>query len=260
MGTRWQLLSQRLLVTILLIHLCLAIAHVLAQAQFEGEGRVVTIDDGNGTVTLDHGLIPGLMPAMRMAFPVQQPDLLRGIKVGHAVRFSLQPRGPEWIIASIEPAGERPSPSLVRFPAPDFSLFTLSGETVRLSDLRGKVVLLNFWATWCVPCRTEMPAIEELYQRFKEPGLEVVAVNLDMLSTAGVEAFLKEVAVTFRIVLDPTWSTARSHGVRGVPMTYLIDRTGNIVVREMGARDWMDHASQTAVEGLLQESGAAERR
>jgi thiol-disulfide isomerase/thioredoxin len=144
------------------------------------------------------------MPAMRMAFPVQQVELLKGLQVGDVVRFSLQPRGPEWVIATIEPAEDRAPPRPVIFPAPDFTLPTLSGETVRLSDLRGKVVLVNFWATWCVPCRTEMPTLEELYQYYKERGLEVVAVNLDALSTAGVEAFVKEVAVTFRIVLDPS--------------------------------------------------------
>ena len=97
-----------------------------------------------------------------------------------------------------------------------------------------------------------MPIIEALYQRYKDRGLEVVAVNLDMLSTAGVEAFVKEVEVTFRIVLDPSWATARAYRVVGVPTTYLIDRAGNVVVREVGERDWMDGVSQMAVEGLLQ--------
>jgi len=128
---------------------------------------------------------------------------------------------------------------------------------MRLADLRGKVVLLNFWATWCVPCRTEMPALEALYQRHKDAGLVVLAINMDRLSSAGLEAFVKEVAVTFPIVLDPAWSTAKLYQVRGLPTTYLIDRAGNVVVREVGERDWLDGVSHMAVQGLLQESGSA---
>jgi thiol-disulfide isomerase/thioredoxin len=139
------------------------------------------------------------------------------------------------------------------FPAPDFALPTLAGESLRLADLRGKVVLVNFWATWCVPCRTEMPTIEELYRRYRDRGLEVVAINLDILSPPGVQAFVKEVKVTFAIVLDPSWATARAYRVIGLPTTYLIDRGGNVVVREVGERNWADGISQMAVEGLLHE-------
>jgi thiol-disulfide isomerase/thioredoxin len=223
-----------------------------AQPRFEGEGKVVAVDRAQGMVTLNHGPIQGLMPAMQMAFPVQQIELLQGLHVGETVRFSLQARGAEWVVATIEPAGDRPLPRPMAVPAPDFTLPTLSGEAIRLADLRGKVVLLNFWATWCAPCRAEMPAIDALYQRYKARGLEVLAVNLDMLSGAGVEAFLKEVAVTFRILMDPAWSTARAYRVDGLPTTYLIDRAGNVVVREAGERDWQDRVSQVAVEGLLQ--------
>jgi thiol-disulfide isomerase/thioredoxin len=251
---------RRRLSTALLVHLCLAVASVHAQPRFEGEGLVVTVDEAKGMITLDHGAISGLMPAMRMTFPVQSVELLKGLQVSDVIRFSLQARGPEWVIATIEPAGERPTPRPVMFQAPDFTLPTLSGASIRLADLRGKVVLLNFWATWCVPCRTEMPIIEALYQRYKDQGLEVVAVNLDMLSTAGVEAFVKEVGVTFRVVLNPSWATARAYSVVGVPTTYLINRAGNVVVREVGERDWMDEVSQMAVEGLLQEPSTADQQ
>jgi thiol-disulfide isomerase/thioredoxin len=164
------------------------------------------------------------------------------------------------VIAAIEPQRPPSSPSPALFPAPDFARPTLSGAAIRLSDLRGKAVLLNFWATWCVPCRTEMPTIEALYQAYRDRGLAVVGINLDMLSTAGLEGFVKEVTVTFPIVLDPSWSTARAYRVFGLPTTYLIDRWGNVVVREMGARDWTDGASQMAVKGLLHAPGTAERQ
>src|SRR5262249_58494104 len=100
--------------------------------------------------------------------------------------------------APLTSVGEHP-------PAPDFTLSTLSGASLSGADLRGKVVLLNFWATWCVPCRKEMPSIEALYQRYKDRGLEVVAISLDKGSTTVVEAFVKEVGVTYRVALDPSW-------------------------------------------------------
>jgi len=244
--------SRLLLLATLCCYLCLAAVLGHAQARFEGEGRVVAVDESQGTVTLDHGPISGLMPAMRMAFPVQQVAQLQGLQVGAVVRFSLQARGPEWMIATIEPIGEHPPPRSASFPAPDFTLPTLLGAPIRLAELRGKAVLLNFWATWCVPCRTEIPTFEVLSQRYKDRGLEVLAVNLDPLSSAGVAALVQEVGVTFRVGLDPSWSTAQAYQVLGLPTTYLIDRTGNVVVREVGARDWLDGVSQRAVEGLLQ--------
>ncbi len=171
---------------------------------------------------------------------------------GHAqARFAQQ--APAAGTATTTPVGEHP-------PAPDFTLSTPSGTSLSLAELRGKVVLLNFWATWCVPCRKEMPAIEALYQRYKDRGLEVVAISLDKLAAAPVEAFVQEVGVTYRIVLDPTWATARTYGVRGLPATFLLDRAGNVVMRELGERDWMEEAKQQAVEGLLQEPGAGKRQ
>lgn len=257
MDIKGELWRRRLVSIALVVYLCLALVQAYAQTRFTGEGRVVAVDAAQGTVTLDHGPIPGLMPAMRMAFAVQPVERLQALQVGDTVRFALEPRGPEWVIATIEPTGEPPPPRQVAFAAPDFALPLRSGGTMRLADLRGKVILLNFWATWCVPCRTEMPALETLYQRHKEAGLVVLAINMDRLSSAGLEAFVKEVAVTFPIVLDPAWSTARLYQVRGLPTTYLIDRAGNIVVREVGERDWQDGVSHMALQGLLQEPGSA---
>lgn len=257
MHVRVALWRWRLLATALLVHLCLAALWTHAQPPFAGEGRVVAVDAAQGTATLDHGPIAGLMPAMRMTFPVQPVERLQGLQVGETVRFVLEPRGPEWVIASLEPVDARPPPRPASFQAPDFTLPTLSEGTIRLADFRGQVVLLNFWATWCVPCRMEMPALEALYQRHKDAGLVVLAINLDTLSTAGVEAFVQEVKVTFPVVLDPAWSIARAYRVLGLPTTYLIDRAGHVVVREVGERDWLDEVSRMAVEGLLREPSTA---
>lgn len=244
--------SRLLLATTLFCHLCLATVLGHAQSSFEANGRVVAVDELQRTVTLDHGPIPGLMPAMRRAFPVQQFEQLHGLPMGAAVRFSLQAGGPAWVIATSEPVGEHPPPRSVSFPAPDFTLPTLSGAPIHLSALRGKVVLVNFWATWCGSCRAEMPALNALYQRYKDRGLEVLAVNLDTDSTSNVQAFARKIGVTFRVGLDPSSSTARSYRVRSLPTTYLIDRAGNVVVQEVGGRDWLDAVTQLTVEGLLQ--------
>jgi thiol-disulfide isomerase/thioredoxin len=234
-------------------------ADVSAQARPEGQGRVVTVDESRPSLTLDHGPIPGVMPAMRMLFAVADKELLRELREGDAVRFRLESLGPEWVIVAVKKTSPASRPGPLAFPAPDFTLPTLEDGSLRLADLRGKVVLVNFWATWCIPCRTEMPALEALYQRYQARGLEIVAVNLDTISTAGVEAFTKEVRVTFPIALDPTWSAAKAYRVHGLPTSYLIDRAGQVVVREVGERDWSDDLTRTALEQLLQSEGGRRR-
>jgi len=249
---RLRLWSRMLVLTAICWNLHLAAVSGQAQPRFEGEGRVVALDGSEGIVTLDHGPISGLMPAMQMAFPVQRAEQLVGLQAGALVRFSLRARGTEWVIATIEPVGDHPPPHLTSFRAPDFTLPTLSAVPVRLSDLRGKVVLLNFWVTWCGSCRAEMPTIDALYRRYKNRGLEVLAVNLDAATTSKVQALVGELGVAFRIGLDPSSSIARTYRVAGLPTTYLIDRAGNVVVQEVGARDWLDANSRLAIEALLQ--------
>jgi thiol-disulfide isomerase/thioredoxin len=241
-----------LISTTICCNLHLAAVSGQAQPRFEGQGRVVAFDESASIVTLDHGPISGLMPAMQMAFPVQRAEQLAGLQAGTLVRFSLQARGTEWVITTIEPVGDHPPSHLTSFPAPDFTLPTLSGVPVRLSDLRGKVVLLNFWVTWCGSCRAEMPTIDALYQRYNKRGLEVLAVNLDVATTSKVQTSVGELGVTFRVGLDPSSVIARTYRVAGLPTTYLIDRTGKVVVQEIGARDWLDANSRLAIEGLLQ--------
>jgi len=242
--------SRLLVSTALCWHLHLAVVPGHAQPRFEGEGRVVVVDESQSTVTLDHGPILGLMPAMRMAFPVQQAEQLLGLQVGALVRFSLQARGPEWVIATIDLVGDHPSPR--SFSAPDIILPSLSGAPIHLSALRGKVILINFWVTWCGPCRAEMSTLDALYQQYRDRGLEVLAVNLDTAPPAKIRAFVAEVGVSLRVGLDPSSSTARIYRVLGLPTTYLIDRAGNVVVCEVGGRNWLDGVSQLAIERLLQ--------
>jgi peroxiredoxin len=137
--------------------------------------------------------------------------------------------------------------------APDFILPDLDGTPIRLSDHRGKVVLLNFWATWCPPCRAEMPSMEKLYQAYRERGLAILAISNDLSGRSAVEPFVRERGLTFPILLNPEAGVFAQYGVRGLPTSYVLDRRGRIVSGEIGARDWSSGAARDAVERLLEE-------
>jgi len=121
--------------------------------------------------------------------------------------------------------------------APNFALEGLDRRPVSLKAFRGRVLFLNFWATWCVPCREEMPAMERLSQAYREGGLAMVGVNFKE-SPAAVKAFMDELHLTFPAVLDRTGSVAGSFAVRGLPVTYLVDRDGKILWKALGSRRW----------------------
>jgi peroxiredoxin len=125
-----------------------------------------------------------------------------------------------------------PAP-VVGAPAPNFTLRGLDGADVTLADLRGQVVLLNFWATWCGPCEAEMPAIQDRYETFKDSGLTVLAVNLAE-PEADVRAFVERLGLTFTILLDPSETVFDLYRVRGYPTTFLVDRAGTISHQRVG--------------------------
>ncbi|MBI4536397.1 MAG: TlpA family protein disulfide reductase [candidate division NC10 bacterium] len=126
----------------------------------------------------------------------------------------------------------------------------LDGNTIRLGDFRGKVVFLNFWATWCIPCREEMPAMERLHQEFKGQGLVVLAVNYQE-NPSTVRAFIRELKLTFPVVLDPNGDAATKYLVRGLPATFLIDRNQVIAGRAIGAREWDSKDGRAYIRALL---------
>jgi peroxiredoxin len=140
--------------------------------------------------------------------------------------------------------------------ARDFSLPLLlpagktGEETLTLSDLRGKVVFLNFWATWCPPCRDEMPSMESLYNRFRDREFEMLAVNC-MEEAAIVRNFKEEYNLTFPILLDSDGRVSNAYGIRAIPMTFLINKDGRIVVRFVGSIDWDTPEIHKALEMLL---------
>ncbi|NIS83002.1 MAG: redoxin domain-containing protein [Anaerolineales bacterium] len=117
--------------------------------------------------------------------------------------------------------------------APDFTLFDLQGEEVSLSDFHGQPVLINFWATWCGPCRLEMPAIQSRYERYKDDGLVVLAVDFD--EPAGdVESFRDELGLTFPLLLDPGAKVQKLYRNRSYPSSFFVDADGVIQVQHIG--------------------------
>ncbi|HUP35469.1 MAG TPA: TlpA disulfide reductase family protein [Candidatus Limnocylindria bacterium] len=119
-------------------------------------------------------------------------------------------------------------------PAPDFTVPRLGAASVGLKELRGRLVFLNFWATWCLPCKEEMPAMERLYQRYKSRGLVVVGISVDRNGPA----------------VEPM-AVADRYRVRALPSTFLIDRNGNTVAVALGSREWDSKAAREVIEALL---------
>lgn len=123
--------------------------------------------------------------------------------------------------------------------APDFQLPDLNDKEIRLSDYRGKVVFLNFWATWCKPCREEMPSMEVLYKNFEKDGLVILAVSIDRVTTKKeIPPFVKSLNLTFPVLVDSWGQTDKRYKLMGVPETYIIDREGTLREKVIGPRDW----------------------
>ncbi|MDR2793741.1 MAG: TlpA family protein disulfide reductase [Treponema sp.] len=135
-------------------------------------------------------------------------------------------------------------------PAPDFSASRLNGTQVRLGSLMGKVIFLNFWATWCPPCREEMPSMEALYQRFRNRDIEFLAVDIQE-NRNRVSAFMEQFGLTFPALMDVTGRISTQYGIRSIPTTFIIDRNGNIIASVIGGRDWNTPEVAAALELLL---------
>ena len=132
----------------------------------------------------------------------------------------------------------------------DFTLQLLSGTNATLSSYRGKVVILNFWATWCPPCRAEMPSMETLYQRYKDQGLEMLAVNLGE-NTSTVQQFIQRNGYTFPVLLDRERKSGSLYGIEAIPTTFILDRQGKIIGRIVGSIHWDTPQVFAAFEALL---------
>jgi cytochrome c biogenesis protein CcmG/thiol:disulfide interchange protein DsbE len=136
--------------------------------------------------------------------------------------------------------------------ATDFELPNLDGTAISLSSLRGKVIFLNVWATWCGPCREEMPSIEKLYEEFsKEPDFVVLAVSQDSEGRSAVDSYVHKHGYKFTVLLDPQNKVGDAYDVSGIPETFIIDRTGRIVAHHVGPYDWARPEMREALRELI---------
>lgn len=163
--------------------------------------------------------------------------LLLWVSPGETVNFKLVP--------NLEEMKDRSA-------APEFTLPDPAGKKVALKDFRGKLVLLNFWATWCVPCREEMPSMERLYQRYKRQGFVILGVNVKDNKKSAI-SFLKELNITFPIALDAQGEVGLLYGAWGLPVTYLIDPKGTAMARAWGPADWDSSGARQLIAELLKE-------
>ena len=136
--------------------------------------------------------------------------------------------------------------------APDVTLRMADGGTMRVADFKGKVVLVDFWASWCVPCKTSFPALDALYREYHTGGLEVLAVNLDE-RRRDAEAFLVRRPHALNVLFDPKGASAEAFGVQGMPSSFIIDRDGVIRFTHMGYSGRVDASYRREITQLLSE-------
>lgn len=138
-------------------------------------------------------------------------------------------------------------------PLPAFMLTTVEGKVLDFSQLRGKVVVLNFWATWCGPCKEEMPALDRLSRRFDPRDLAILTITTELERTS-LQQFMKQLDSTLPVLLDEQRDVSLAFMVRGLPTTVLIAKNGTIVGRAVGPREWDGPDAIRLVEGLLGET------
>lgn len=135
-------------------------------------------------------------------------------------------------------------------PAPNFTLQTIEGDSVTLADLKGKVVMINFWASWCGPCRAEMPLLNEIYDDYKRAGFELLGVNLDN-QPAQAKRFLNDTPVVFPILMDTKGEVATLYKNKAMPSSYFIDREGQLVYLHQGYRPGEEDDYRKVIRKLL---------
>jgi cytochrome c biogenesis protein CcmG, thiol:disulfide interchange protein DsbE len=157
------------------------------------------------------------------------------------------------------PVTENPQPEANQFKpqegyiAPRFSLRNLKGNLEGLDDHSGKVIIVNFWATWCVPCVKEMPSFEILYRRYRSQGLILLAVSLDKDDSTKVQEFADKYKLSFPVLLDTEGVAEKLYPSFSIPFTYVIDKQGRVVARVDGAKNWESSETFEAVEHLLKQ-------
>lgn len=178
-------------------------------------------------------------------------DILMILSLAAAIVWTVVSRVPSAVGA---PLSSSPSPR-EGFLAPDFTLDTLQGEPVKLSNLHGKIVVVNFWATWCLPCRAETPALEKSYKQYNDSGVVILGVNLtNQDSINEVESFVQEFELTYPVLLDRDGSVSNTlYQIKGLPSTFFVNRNGVIRTVVVGG-PMSETFIRSKIEALLKES------
>ncbi len=211
--------------------------------EYEVLGLVSEIPEDRNSVVLLHDTIPGYMQSMTMPFSVTDPSLLDGVEVGTEVRFHLVVDANGAVISEIE---EAPGYSEM---FPDFELSTLEGRTIYSSQLGGKVSVINFWASWCAPCREEMPWLVEMTDLYDEAEFGVVGITQDPENTDAIIEFLADIDVNYPIVMTDFEVESKAGGVYGIPTTFILDRSGRVAYKHVGLGD--EEELRSTIEGLF---------
>ncbi|GBD98396.1 thiol-disulfide oxidoreductase ResA [bacterium BMS3Abin07] len=156
------------------------------------------------------------------------------------------------VIAGAVPPAPWEIDELVGQTAPGFTLKTLDGRDVSPADFRGKILFINFWASWCPPCRQEIPDLNELYEKYKGRGLVIIGVSTDN-SESDIIKFVKKYKIKFLIVHDKDNKVMREYKVYSLPISFLIDKHGKVVQKYLGARDWAGRDFLDKIEKLMQD-------
>jgi thiol-disulfide isomerase/thioredoxin len=174
--------------------------------------------------------------------------VILGISAGLLLLIGLDPSWLPFQLAGMSP--ENPAVPEIDSPAPDFSLKTISGDTATLSDYAGRVVLINYWATWCLPCRAEMPLLQQYAERYSD-DLVILAINNGEPADE-VEAFIRELDLTLPVLLDPEETVTQLYRIRGFPTTLFIDRDGKIRYQHIGILNEGQLVSYLADLGIIE--------
>lgn len=160
------------------------------------------------------------------------------------------------LVAGCSKEGSQPARGakpLEKHKAPEISVVALDTTPLTLESLKGKVVLLNFWATWCPPCREEIPSMMKLNQAMVGKPFQMVCVSVDEGGKQAVQEFFKTTGFSLPVYLDPTGQTAAAYGLTGVPETFIIDKQGVIAKKVIGGLDWASPEVIAFLEGLMQQ-------